>query len=64
MLQVALVLQHFMCHLHYYGRIYDWFADGPESDSLACSCVSVLWTAIPESKEPQVLFRGPKINEP
>ena len=25
MLQIAWVVQQFMCHVHYYGRIYNWF---------------------------------------
>ena len=27
MLQIALVFQQFMCHGHFYGRIWNWFVE-------------------------------------
>ena len=68
MLQIPVVFQHFPCHGHYYGRIWNWFVEKsgrPESsETLACWCLSVLWTAIPGSKIPQVLCKRTKIYEP
>ena len=45
----ALTRQHFMCHGHYYGRVWNWFIEKLVDLNHACWCLSVLWTAIPES---------------
>ena len=45
----ALTTQHFMCPGHYYGRFWNWFVEKLVDLNHACWCLSVLWTAIPES---------------
>ena len=44
-----LTRQHFTCHGHYYGRVWNWFVEKLVDLNHACWCLSVLWTAIPES---------------
>ena len=45
----TLTRQHFMCHGHYYGRVWNWFVEKLVNPNHACWCLSVLWAAIPES---------------
>ena len=41
--------QHFTCHEHYYGRVWNWFVETLVDLNHACWCLSVQWTAIPKS---------------
>ena len=41
--------QHYTCHAHYYGQVWNSFVEKLGDLNHACWCLSVLWTAIPES---------------
>ena len=38
--------QHFTCHAHSYGQIWNWFVEKMVDLNQACWCLSVLWAAI------------------
>ena len=41
--------QHFTCHAHYYGKVWNSFVKKSVDLKHAGWCLSVLWTAIAES---------------
>ena len=62
--QDEMTRQHFTCYEHSYGRVWNWCVEKLADLNHACWCLSVLWTAIPESKVRMVSCSSNKMKQP
>ena len=62
--QDGMTRQHFTCHGHYYGRVWNWLVEKLVHLNHACWCLSVVWIAIPETMVRTVSCSSNQMNQP